>query len=182
MEDEKIIKSSNTTAERLSHKFNILEFIMKQEHLLATQVAKILEDITNELVIYIEECEKLPSKYECYECGRNSSEHFACGCERPRVDEYKECPVCNDWVEVDEPVWTCCFKTNTVCSGEIELLDDNEVRQDAFIALLSALLKKAEFNRPVNRSLGDVMIDVMCSAYEDADELKKATDFVNGNL
>ena len=150
---------------------------MKQEHLLATQVAKILEDITNELVIYIEECEKLPSKYECYECGRNSSEHFACGCERPRVDEYKECPVCGEWIEVDEPVWTCCFKTNTVCSGEIELLDDNEVRQEAFIALLSALLKKAEeVNRPVNRSLGDVMIDVMCDSYE------KATDFVNGNL
>ena len=155
---------------------------LSMNHLLATQVAKILEDITNELVIYIEECEKLPSKYECYECGRNSSEHFACGCERPRVDEYKECPVCNDWVEVDEPVWTCCFKTNTVCSGEIELLDYNEVRQEAFIALLSALLKKAEAERPTGRSLGDVMIDVMCDSYEDEDELKEATDFVNGNL
>ena len=152
---------------------------MKQKHLLATQVAKILEDITNELGIYIEECEKLPSKYECYECGRNSKEYFTCGCERPRVDEYVKCPVCGEWIEVDEPVWTCCFATNIIRSGENELLDDNEVRQEAFIALLSALLKKAEFNRPVGRSLDDVMINVLCSAYEDEDELKEATEFVN---
>ena len=169
------------TDEKLSHKFNIMEFIMK--HLLATQVAKILEDITNELGIYIEECEKLPSKYECYECGKNSKEYFTCGCERPRVDEYVKCPVCGEWIEVDEPVWTCCFATNIIRSGENELLDGNKPRRRVFIELLCDLLKKAEeVNRPVNRSLGDVMINVLCSAYEDADELKKATDFVNGNL
>ena len=103
MKDEKIIKSSNTTDEKLSHKFN-MEFIMKQEHLLATQVAKILEELTGVLADYIEACNAIPSKWECYECGRNSSEHFACGCERPRVDEYVKCPVCGEWIEVDEPV------------------------------------------------------------------------------
>ena len=154
---------------------------MKQKHLLATQVAKILEELSGVLADYIEECNAIPSKWECYECGRNSSEHFACGCERPRVDEYKECPVCEDWVEV--PVWNCCFATNIIRSGENELLDGNKPRQRVFIELLRDLLKKAEeVNRPVNRSLGDVMIDVMCDSYEDEDKLKEATDFVNGNL
>ena len=140
----------------------------KQKHLLATQVSEILEELSGVLADYIEECNAIPSKWECYECGRNSSEHFTCGCERPRVDEYKECPVCNDWVEVDEPVWTCCFASNIICSSEVELL--------------GKLLGQSRKQKPVNRSLGDVMIDVMCDSVEDEDKLKEATDFVNGNL
>ena len=133
-----------------------------------TQIAKSLEDLTGEVADYIEKCEKLPSKYECYECGRNSKEYFTCGCERPRVDEYVKCPVCGEWIEVDEPVWTCCFASNIICSSEVELL--------------GKLLGQSRKQKPVNRSLGDVMIDVMCDSVEDEDKLKEATDFVNGCL
>lgn len=144
-----------------------------------TQIAQILEDLLSRLVDYIEECEEIPIKYECYECGRNSNEHFVCNCERPHVEEYQSCPVCGEYIEVSESVWTCCFVDRLVKN---ELLPDNKRVQRTFVDFLEELLEKAGNDRPVNRTLGDMMIHLMCEMYEDEDELKKATDFINQRI
>lgn len=149
---------------------------MKQKRMLTKQVGKILEDLTGLLTDYIEECEQLPSKFECDECGRNSAEHFTCNCHAPKVCEYKECPVCGEWIDVDdEEVWECCMSDRVIDESDLE-----DQHKEAFLYLMKDLLKKAKAKRPINKSLDDVMIDVMCDAYEDEASLKSATEFVNG--
>ena len=147
-----------------------------------TQISQILDDLTGRLADHIEACDKLPSKYECDQCGRNDSENFACNCERPQVEEYQACPVCGEWIEVSESVWAHCFSTHIVYIGKNELLPDNKRVQRAFVDFLEELLEKAKGDRPVNRTLGDMMIHLMCEQYEDEDELKKATDFINQRI
>ena len=147
-----------------------------------TQIAQILDNLTGRLADYIEECEKLPSKYECDQCGRNAKENFACNCERPQVEEYQACPVCGEWIEIRESVWAHCFSTHIVYIGKSELLLDNKRVQRAFVDFLEELLNKAKSYRPVIRTLGTVMIDIMCEQYEDEEELEKATAFINQRI
>ena len=141
-----------------------------------TQVQEIVEGMASRLSDYIAECDELPSKFECYECGRASNEYFVCGCHHPSVSEYKECPVCGEWIDIDDtPVWHCCMTVKVVDESEIE---DGYKQQ--FSKLLNKLYKKAQETRPVNRDIDEQMINVICDYYEDDASLKEATDFVNG--
>lgn len=141
-----------------------------------TQVQEIVEGMASRLSYYIEECSELPSKFECYECGRASNEYFVCGCHHPNVCEYKQCPECGDDVDVDdESVWHCCMTVKVVDESEIE-----DYEKKKFSELLNKLYKKAQHSKPKNKNLDEWMIKIVCDAYEDDVCLKEATDFVNG--
>lgn len=144
--------------------------------LTAQQVQEIVEGMASRLSDYIAECEELPSKWECAECGRNNSENFPCGCHNPKVREHKECPQCGEWIDLGvEPVWACCMAIKVVDESKIK-----DCYKQQFSELLHKLFKKAEATRPINRDIDEQMIDVICDAYEDSLSLKEATDFING--
>lgn len=161
----------------------LLEFENMNKKLSTTQVQEIVEMMASRLSSYIEECANLPSKFECYECGRASNEYFVCECHRPHVCEYKECPVCGEWIDIDDtPVWHCCMTVKVVDQSDIE-----DCYKNKFSELLHKIFRKARKNKPFNRSfkfqqrfIDDQMINVICDYYEDDASLKEATDFVNG--
>lgn len=151
------------------------------KELTAPEVQEIVEMMASRLLDHIEECDGLPSKFECDECGRNSNEYFVCVCHSPKVCEYKECPQCGEWIAIneidvdDEPLWHCCMTTKVVDESTIE-----DCYKQKFSEFLNAIFKKACESRPMNRSIDEHMIDVICDYYEDDASLKEATDFVNG--